>query len=134
MSLDESVEVKVGKIEVSMENLGKSFIEFKKDTKNFHTRQTEKLDAIAKDWNNISGSLKGMADIRQALNDLEAKVEKYNPMLDEIQDERLEDKKEIKRNIKEAKYMFYKIVAIAAVLVILGTNAKTLAEFIIGIL
>ncbi len=80
--------IKISKMETNIEHLTKSFDEFRLDTKDFHKQQTQAIDDMKRQWQEMGGLFKGMADLQHEINECHAWINKYGATVATIVEER----------------------------------------------
>lgn len=78
--------IDIATMKADIRSMSESFKEFKNETKDFHERQSKQLDDMARQWNEVGGVVKMVADINNRMNVIETnKKDEHKEMWQEIQ-------------------------------------------------
>lgn len=119
--MEEQQLIKMSKMESNIEHLTKSFDEFRIDTKDFHKQQSQAIDDMKKQWQEMGGFMKGMADLQKNINECNSWINKYGPFLVAI----VEKEQDNRRRWLDAGFKFGGMVLMFILSLYVYINGKT---------
>ncbi len=89
----EDEKIQVARMQSDIAHLTKSFDEFRVDTKDFHRQQSQAIDEMKRQWQEMGGVIKGMVDMQRVLNEHSDWINKHGPFLVAMVEERNDNRK-----------------------------------------
>ncbi len=77
----EEEKIQVARMQSDIAHLTKSFDEFRIDTKDFHKQQSQAIDEMKKQWQEVGGIITGLADIQRQVNECTHWINKHGPFI-----------------------------------------------------
>jgi len=106
----EDEKIQVARMQSDISNLTKSFDEFRLDTKDFHRQQSQAIDEMKRQWQEMGGVMKGMVDLQRTLNEHSEWINKHGPFLLAMIEEKQDNRKRFLEHVWKFGWMLMGII------------------------